>query len=162
MSLSVVAVPELRCLRCRHAWIPRQAARPPTCPKCRNHRWDEPQDPQTDHAANLRELVAHVNPLALELMGADARLAAGVERATRAVLRGIERLCPVHHPVFVTAAYDPDVDGPPPVFIEVRTGAVAAWESLDPLWDALSDAAAAAIADDALGRRVVVSVEPGA
>ncbi len=49
-------VPEIfykgyRCIRCDHTWVPRKAARPKVCPKCKSAYWDTPYQTKRDPKA---------------------------------------------------------------------------------------------------------------
>lgn len=43
-AVQLVTVTQLCCLRCGHAWIPRDAGHQPvSCPKCRTKLWNVPR-----------------------------------------------------------------------------------------------------------------------
>jgi len=43
MSLTI---DRLRCLRCRHQWLPRSSTLPKVCPRCKSTKWDVPKPVQ--------------------------------------------------------------------------------------------------------------------
>ena len=43
-KLETITVEGFRCLRCGHAWVPNDPAKPPrVCPSCKSPYWDLPR-----------------------------------------------------------------------------------------------------------------------
>jgi hypothetical protein len=39
----IIELPTLKCLRCRHEWIPNRPVEPKVCPKCKSPYWNKPK-----------------------------------------------------------------------------------------------------------------------
>jgi len=47
-----IELPNLKCLRCQHEWIPNRPFEPKVCPKCKSPYWNKPKWKQSGKKKN--------------------------------------------------------------------------------------------------------------